>query len=139
MNERSVYPNWRKYLEKSQITGTELYELKFVNYSKTKSFAFNRVEQHQIDGLMASLDGLYQRIMDQPYVSGGFQQKKLCDSMWIKASGAFIVIVFWNPRHWKVAYKIPVEFFVKLKEDWKKKSITMEELDDLRIAEVIFL
>ena len=131
MNEHSVYPDWKKYLEANHPDGTEIYEIKFLNVDKQKSFAFNRVDQNQIDGLLNSLKGSYLRIMDQPWSSGGYQQKKLCDCIWIKAKQAYVVIVFWKPRKYKNAYLIPIKDFVKLKESWKRKSIREEELNQV--------
>ena len=128
MNERSMYPYWKKYLENKRPESTEVYELKFVNLAKGKAFAFNHVDEHQIEGLLDSLKGGYLRIMDQPWSSGGFQQTKLCDSLWIKASQAYIVIVFYLPRKYKHAYMIPIKEFIELRGGWKRKSIREEEL-----------
>lgn len=130
MNERSFYPKFKTWIAEHQPEDTCTFEIKFLNYSKNKSFAFNRVEEHQVLNLMTSLEGLYVRIADQPYVNNGYQQKKPFDSVLIKAKDAFVVIVFWNPRKWTVGFLVPVEDFVKMKDSSVKKSISFDELSE---------
>jgi len=139
MNERAIYPNWKKWILAHPPQQTELYELKFINTTKIKSFAFDRVDQHQVDGLLASLEGIFQRIMDQPWSSGGFQQKKLCDSMYIKAYQAWVVIVFYQPRKAKETVMIPVKKFIELKKKWPRKSIKLDELREVSGVQIVFI
>lgn len=128
MTERDFYPVWKKYVESSRPSKSELYEVKLVNMIKTKSFSFRQVEEYQVEGLLGSLEGRFIRIMDQPFTEGGFQQKKLCDSLWIPSCNAYIVVIFWYPRKIKTAVMIPIWEFIKLRSTWKKKSIHLEEL-----------
>lgn len=127
MIERDFYPNWKKYIESHRPDSSELYELKLVKGNKP--FAFNQVHDYQVEGLLEALGGKFVRIMDQPYTEDGFQQRKLCDSLWIKASECFIVVIFWIPRKRKIAVMIPIKDFVKLRDTHPKKSIHLEELN----------
>lgn len=129
MTERDFYPAWKKWVEKQHFKGTQLYEVKLVNMSKGKKpFSFNQVHDYQQEGLLEALGGKFVRIMDQPYTENGFQQRKLCDSLWVKASECFVVVIFWIPRKLKTAVLIPIKDFVKLQNTHPKKSIHLEEL-----------
>lgn len=121
MVEKNLYPLFAKKLKELGFVDTCAFELKIV---KSKRFSLNSVHQHQIDGLLGALHGLYLRIADQPFMQGGFQQKKSFDCLWINNAKGFVVPVFYIPRKRKTAYLIPIEEFVKL----EGKSVTEENL-----------
>jgi len=130
MNESQITRDWKHYLEKHPPDKTECYELKLVNLSKTKSFAFNRVAEHQMVGLQTSLEALWLKIPDTAAING-FSSQKPFDVIWIKAYEAYVIVVFYEPRKFKKAVLIPIRDFVKLKNTWPKKSIKLEELEGL--------
>lgn len=127
MIERDFYPAWKKYVESHRPSHTELYELKLAKNGKP--FAFKQVADYQEEGLLEALHGKFVRIMDQPYTEDGFQQNKLCDSLWIEASECYIVVIFWIPRKLKVAVMIPIKNFIELRNSWPRKSIHLKDLD----------
>jgi hypothetical protein len=104
------------------------YELKLV---KTKSFAFSRLPQHQIDNLLASLNGLHHKISDSPIYQGmktRFTNPKPFDAIWIKADYAYVILCFYQPRTLKRCFFIPIEDYVQMVKFHKRKSIRMDEL-----------
>lgn len=121
MVEKDFYPLFKKKLETLQFVNTAVFELKMV---KGNRFAINTVHPHQIEGLLNATQGVYLRIADQPFVTGGFQQKKAFDCMWINGADAYVVPVFYVPRKKKNAYLIPIKEFLK----FENKSVTEEEL-----------
>jgi len=136
MNESSVTRDYKHYLEKNPPKETECYEFKIVNMAKVKSFAFSRVAPHQIHGLNSSLDGLWLKIPDMSAING-FSAQKPFDTVWIKSNKSFIVIIFYMPRKFKKAVKIPIKEFNGLVEEWDRKSIRLEELEDIGYETVL--
>jgi len=130
MNEASVTRDYKHYLEEHKPKETECYEFKLVNLEKTKSFAFNRVADHQLEGLLQSINGLWIKIPDTSAING-FSSQKPFDSIWIKSHESYVVIIFYLPRKFKKAFKIPVVDFMIMKHNWAKKSIRLEELEEL--------
>jgi len=128
MNEAGITPYVKRYVEKTGSANTECYEIKLVNLEKSKSFAFNRVAEHQIKGLLDSLEGFWYKIVDSAAING-FSAKKPFDSIWIKAKASYVVVVFYSPRKFKKALFVPIKRFVEIEKHWEKKSIKMEELE----------
>lgn len=120
MTERDLNSLLGKYLKDHPRDGTETYEVKRV---MAKTFNIKVVEQHQIDGLLASLEGLYQKIADQPIKQ---QKSKPFDCLWIVAKRAYVVPIFWKPRKYKKVFLIPIEEFLKF-----TKSVKMVELEEM--------
>lgn len=127
-NESSVTRDFKHWLEKNQPRGTTCYEFKIVKLDKKKSFSFSQVPEHQVDYLVTSLNGFWYKISDGAAING-FSQPKPFDAIWIKATSAYVVPIFFQPRKIKTAVLIPIWEFVKLRASWKKKSIHLEELD----------
>lgn len=121
MTERQLNTTFGNYLMKHPRDDGEVYELKRV---LAKSFNPKSVEEHQIKGIQASLEGLYYRIPDQPWVQGGFQKKKPFDCLWIKAKRGYIVPIFWQPHKYKKVFLIPIKEFLKF-----TRSVKMVELE----------
>jgi len=138
MNEAGVTRYWKLFLESNQPKDTECYELKLVNLEKTKSFAFDRVADHQVDALLASLEGFWYKIVDSAAING-FSAKKPFDAIWIKAKEAYVVVIFYLPRRYKKALLIPVKDFVKIRDRWERKSIRMDELEQQSGVSAILL
>lgn len=130
MNESQITRDWKHYLEKHPPDKTECYEIKLVNLSKTKSFAFNRVAEHQIIGLQTSLEALWLKIPDTAAING-FSSQKPFDVVWIKSINSYVVVIFYEPRKFKAAVLIPIKDFIELKNTWTRKSIKLEELESL--------
>lgn len=138
MNEASVTVKWKHFLQKHPPKNTETYELKFVDLSKKKYFSFDQVKDHQYLGLMTSLEGLWHKIADTVSSNGG-SRKKPFDGIWIKAYEASVVVVFYKKKVFTKAIKIPVKNFIRIKNEWKKKSITMDQLANQRGVETYYL
>lgn len=123
MTERQLNTLFGKYLINHPREDCETYELKRV---LAKSFNPHTVQPHQLKGLLDSLEGMYNRIPDQPWVDGGHQKKKPFDCLWIKAKRAYVVPIFYQPRLFKKVFLIPVKEFLKV-----TKSIKMETLETM--------
>jgi len=128
MNEASVTREFKHYLEEHKPKETECYEFKIVNLEKTKSFAFNRVADHQAEGLIQAVEGLWLKIPDTSAING-FSSQKPFDSIWIKAREGYVVPIFYSPRKFKKAFKIPVVDYLIMRDGWPRKSIRLEELE----------
>lgn len=127
MNEASVTRDFKHWLEKNKPRSCTVYEFKIVKLDKQKSFAFNRVADHQIKGLLDSLEGFWLKIPDTSAING-FSSQKPFDSLWCVARDAFVVVIYYLPHKVKTAVLIPIKDFVKLKATYPKKSIHLEEL-----------
>jgi hypothetical protein len=126
-NESSVTRDFKHWLEKNKPNNTVCYEFKIIKLDKKKSFAFSQVAEHQVEYLMTSLEGFWYKISDGAAING-FSSPKPFDSIWIKASNSYIVPIFYEPRKVKTAFLIPIWEFIKLRAEWKRKSIHMDEL-----------
>ena len=138
MKESNVTTDFKHYLTAYPPQRTETYELKLVNLAKQKSFAFDRVAEHQVIGLNNSLSGLWLKIPDTAAING-FSSQKPFDVIWMNAFKASVIVVFYMPRRFKKAIKIPVDKFVQLKDTWPKKSIRMEDLEIQEGVEVFLI
>lgn len=125
VTERQLTTIFSKYLKSHPRSCTECYELKMV---KGQSFALKSVQPHQVLGLQTSLEALGYKISDSPIYAGSknrFTFKKPFDYVYIKASNAYVVPIFYKPRTYKKAFLIPVQEFVK----FTGTSIKMSELE----------
>lgn len=121
MVEKDLYRPFAKKLEEIKLNYSAVFELKIV---KTKRFSFSSVHPHQVEGLLRASQGLYVRLADQPFMEGGFQQKKPFDCMWLKEVTGYVVPVFYVPRKRKQAYLVPIGEFLK----FDGKSVKEEQL-----------
>mgnify|MGYP000931615628 FL=1 len=134
MKEADFQRQWRDYVSANPPIETEAYELKIVKTLKQKSFPFAAVKDHQIIGLQLAIDGSFYKISDSPIFPGmktRFTAPKPFDCYFMKASNAFVVVMFYFPRRPKVCYKIPVDKFIEIRDSWKRKSIKEEELREI--------
>lgn len=127
VNEASVTRDFKHWLEKNKPNQTNCYEFKIVKLDKTKSFSFSQVADHQVEYLLASLDGFWHKISDTSAING-FSSPKPFDAVYIKSQRSYVVPIFYKPRKIKTAVMIPIWEFIKLRSTWKKKSIHLEEL-----------
>jgi hypothetical protein len=98
------------------------FELKI---AKDNSIAFNRVEEHQIEGLLKSQSGLYHKISDSPF--GGnmkFTSKKPFDCFYLTNAYPFIVICWYKPRELKEMHFIRLNDWVTESKTSTRKSLT---------------
>lgn len=123
ITERQLNTLFGKYLKEHPRQDTEAYELKRV---LAKVFNPHTVKEHQERGLLEAQMGMYHRIVDQPWVSGGFQQSKVFDCMWVKARRSYIVPIFYQPRKFKKVFLIPIKEFLKF-----EKSVKMTTLEEM--------
>lgn len=131
-NLQSIFTKWVKE-HRYGIPRTTVWELKM---EKGRSFAFDRMADHQISALLeAKREGLYHKISDSPVSWGGrmrFTSAKPFDCSLIKEADAFVVLCFYKPRQKKKTLWIDIERFVIVKSNSKRKSIT--ERDATTIA-----
>jgi len=128
MNERILTTLLSKYLKLHPPKDTTTYEIKYI---KGNSFRFSSVQPHQIQGLLASLEGLGHKISDSPIYTGSknrFTFKKPFDYVFIKAKNAFITPIFYKERKYKKVFLIPIKEFVK----FKGKSIKITVLEEMK-------
>jgi len=131
VTERQLTTEFSKYLKLHPRKETEVYEFKMI---KSKSFPLASVKEHQIAGLEDALEGLWHKISDSPIFAGmnsKFTKQKPFDAVFIKAKNAYVVPIFYEPRKFKKAFLIPVVDFVLMKDSWPRKSIRLEELEEL--------
>jgi len=128
MNEAAVTIKWKHFIQSHPPLSTETYELKFVDIKKQRKFYFDKVKDHQYLGLMTSLDGLWHKIADTVSSNGG-SMKKPFDAIWIKAYEAYVVVVFYNNKYFTKALKMSIKNFIIIKNTWKQKSISMDDLE----------
>jgi hypothetical protein len=87
---------------------------------------------------MTSLEGLWHKIADTVSSNGGSRRKPF-DAIWVKAYEAFVVVIFYKARTFTKAFKIPIKHWIRIKNEWKKKSIGMEDLEKQRGVEKYYL
>lgn len=102
----------------------ETYELKIVK--EGKPFSFDRVKEHQLNGLLKSIMGIYIKIPDTSSKTGR-SNKKPFDCCFIIAEQAWVAVMFYVPKKRQYFYRIPVCHFMELKDCWRRKSISEEE------------
>lgn len=117
------------FKNKNKLMG--VFELKFVNLSKNKSIAWERVAQHQMDALLrAKHSCLYHKISDSIIFdkrSGArFPSPKPFDCINIKCD-SYVVVCFYMPRQYKRLYYIDIDAYSEAWELSKKKSYREEE------------
>ena len=101
----------------------ETYELKIV---KEGPFRFNQVKEHQEQGLLKSVGGIYIKIPDSSSKTG-HSNKKPFDCLFIKANEAYVAVMFYVPFQRQYFYRIPIRHFLALKDYWPKKSLHEED------------
>ena len=135
MKEKDAQTRWNHHLRRHPPEQSESYELKFVNLTNEKSLRFREVADHQINALLASLDGLYYKISDIMPLNSSVGQKPF-DCFWLIGVIGYLVIIFWEPRKKMRAYKIPVKDFIHLKNNHPRKSVKEKDLADFPLIEI---
>ena len=104
------------------------FELKFC---KGTSLPFSALAPHQEQALLdfSSSKGLYHKLTDSPFFKDPdgkmrFTRPKPFDCFNIADTAAYVVIMFWIPRKRKIVYYIPIESWVRMREQANRKSIT---------------
>ena len=101
MKEHNLQSKFGVWLKINKMEG--VFELKL---EKGKSFAFNKVKDHQVKALSeAKHYGLYHKINDLPVYAGSmtkFANPKPFDCLFIKQP-AYIVIGFYKPRRFSTS------------------------------------
>ncbi|KUK98883.1 MAG: hypothetical protein XE08_0353 [Parcubacteria bacterium 32_520] len=139
MKERDFQAKFGRWIRENQENleiKPAVYELKI---EKGKSFAFDKVKEHQIKALLdAKHNGIYYKINDLPVYTGSktrFSSLKPFDCFYLKGIRAYIVIGFYTPRKKIEAVFIDIDKFLEIrefylnkgrksikKEDWKQSS-----------------
>jgi hypothetical protein len=128
MKESDIQTSLSKYFKTECPPYSIVYELKLI---KGKSFAFDRLPPHQIDGLLNSLTGLHHKIGDSPIYHGmktSFTNAKPFDAIWIRADFAYVVLCFYQPRILKRCFFVPIKEYLQMVKLHTRKSIRMDEL-----------
>jgi hypothetical protein len=71
--------------------------------------------------------GFYYKISDMAAISG-FASPKPFDNFWLIKTKGYVVVCFYQPRKYKKVFKIPIDQFISIRDNWPRKSIKMEEL-----------
>lgn len=122
MTERKFQSLFTKWL-KANAPWSAAYELKLTNTSR---LPYRSVQEHQIQALRrAKLEVLAFKISDMALGYKPFD----CFSL-VKA-GAYIVVMFFEPRKRHMCYMIDVEQWVEHQASSGKKSITEKECASL--------
>jgi len=122
MNEKNIQTLFSKWMQTEgiQVFDSVAVELKLV---KGKSFAFNRMPDHQIEALkQVAGKGHHYKIQDMAAISG-YANPKPYDCYTLKGE-AFIGICFYVPRKRKTLYLIKVQDFIGMKINADRKSAT---------------
>lgn len=126
MTESQMQTFFRDYLKENPPEKSEVYELKIC---KTNAIEFERVKEHQIKALISAGSGLFHKITDPPMFYGSqtrFNAPRPFDCFYIKDVKGYVVVWYYKPRQKKVFYKIPIDAFIKLKDNATRKSMTEE-------------
>lgn len=129
MREFNFQTLWHQYLVDNPPDFPEVYELKLV---KKDAFPFASVKEHQVMGLLNARQGLFHKISDSPIFAGNqtrFTAPKPFDCMWLIGMSSFVVIMFYKPREHKTVFVVPIDHFISIRDNSKKKSIRLEELE----------
>lgn len=119
------------------INGTFACEVKLLKSDRIgKGFRipFAIVKEHQIQGLVESLDGLYHKFSDVFAPTGNPTQKKPFDFVFVKAKRAYIAFCLYVPRKRAEVFFVDVikyELFRKGKMSIGQKSFTEQELENI--------
>lgn len=128
MKESDIQTLIKNSAEAMSIKG--VFELKFCNLSKSKSLAWDRVAQHQVESLIrAKHEVLYHKISDSFVFAGGsrrFPSPKPFDYINITCD-AYVVVCFYQPKmkgvkQYKNVYFIDIDVYVSEWEYSSKKS-----------------
>lgn len=137
MKESNMQSKFGVWLKTFQMEG--VFELKL---EKGKSFAFNKVKDHQVKALSeAKHYGLYHKINDLPVYAGSktkFANPKPFDCLFIKQP-AYIVIGFYKPRQKIETYIIDIDRFIEVRDatlEEGRKSLKKEEWELLSIRNI---
>lgn len=122
----------QKFKEVNLLYGA--FELKLVNLTKSKSFAYDHVADHQIEALQAisTGKGLYHKIADSPVswqTKMRFGKPKPFDCFKLKDIPAYVVICWYNPekaRGNKEFHYIRIQAFLDKRAADPKKSMRIE-------------
>lgn len=134
MNEKtfqSKFGRWIKEHKDAIEIMPAVYELKL---EKGKSFAFDKVKDHQIKALHdAKYGGLYHKINDLPVYSGSatrFASRKPFDCFFVRGMKAFVVIGFYTKQKKIESCFMDIDNFISLKKFYLergRKSLKKEE------------
>jgi len=128
-NFQTLFTKWAK---ENPPDDTEVYELKV---SKGISIPFDAVKEHQEKALLQAVNkGLYHKISDSPIYTGmktRFTKPKPFDALHLRASMAYIVILFYKPRKKKEMIFISIHEWLELKKNAVKKSVREKELKEV--------
>ena len=126
MKESQIQSLFGKYLKENPPERTCVFELKIC---KGNSLLFDAVKPHQIVGLQQAHNGLYHKIADMTFGRAGMfghTLKKPFDCVFIKEAIGYVAICFYKPRKKKEIYLIPINQFLKAKQNAGRKSLTEE-------------
>lgn len=135
MTERDMQTLFGKFIQKHPPKETEAYELKI---SKTPSFSFSNIKEHQIEALLKTESGfLYHRLTDQPWMDRPYSYtlRKPFDCFCLVKNKAYLIFWFYKPRKPKKFIKIEIKKFINFMNNSSKKSFREEEIAS--IADVI--
>jgi len=117
-----------EFKAKNEIHGC--FELKLC---KGTSLSFSSIKEHQKQALLniSSGTGLYWKIADAPFFKDEkarmrFTKPKPFDSFLLKDIPAYIVVMFYIPRHKKHVIYIDIERFIRMEKETTRKSFTEE-------------
>ena len=124
MREADMQVMFCQYLRLKQSKQSAVFELKIC---KGTSLPFDSVKEHQIKALTAVKNGFYHKLTDPPVFAGmntKFNSPRPFDCFYLIGIEAFIVIWFYHERKPKEFIFIPIEVFLKEKENSTRKSLT---------------
>lgn len=134
LKEKDFQRLFGHWIKDNPLDKSAVFELKI---EKGKSFAFDKVNEHQINALLdAKYNGCYHKINDLPVYTGSytrFANPKPFDCFFVKGIAAYVVIWFYKPRKKKVMLWIEIGKFVDLKgkaEMLDRKSLKEQEWID---------
>lgn len=143
MREADFQADFTRYLRSPaarSLPRSSVFELKIWRLDKSKSFRLDSVAPHQLVALAlaASDEGLYHRIVDQPFIAGrGFQQKKPFDCLYIRNAAAFIVVWPWRRGERREARRclfVPLDGWLSLASRLSRAGRKSCRLGELREA-----
>ena len=132
MRERNFQSLFTKWVKQRKWESSVVVELKL---AKGGSLPFEAVKPWQVEGLQnAQSKGVYHKISDLPAYKGSqttWASKKPFDCFWIINALAYVAIWYYHPRQKKEFILIPINVFLKEKEQSDRKSLTEERAREI--------
>lgn len=136
MKEKNAQLLLKKYIENNPEQFENRNLAVETKLCKDTSFPFSKVQGHQVEALKKAHSGvLYHKINDMPFIKNNkkmrFTTKKPFDWFVMSNVEAFICIIWYKPRKYKMAHMIPISSFITEQIISTRKSLTIKRSEEI--------